>query len=422
MPDTATPSLANSFFQGAMSPAFREDPYPYYERFRGPAPLLRVADTIWFAMGHAHVTALLRHPRLSTDESRSTAEKAKSAPAARSRSLLFMDPPDHTRLRNLVARAFTPRRIEELRGATETIAKELVHGLKVRGPDADLIEAFAYPLPVRVICALLGVPAVDEAMFTEWSRAVARSLDPSILRSPELDAKIDKARQDLRAYLADLLAARRKVPGNDLLSALAAVDVDGDRITSAEVLALAVLLLVAGHETTVNLIGNGMLALLRAPEQLEKLCQSPELVGPAVDELLRFAGPRMAEATDGLLPVIHSVVVAPNGEVWVGDRASTKIVVFDKDLKQRVREIQVGNLTCGFYVDATGQLWMSTGRHGMVLKMGWDGKVQGWFGKHGDVRDSHDVGEGHYMAVSRDQKIIFMADSVLAKVHRIEHN
>jgi len=105
----------------------------------------------------------------------------------------------------------------------------------------------------------------------------------------------------------------------------------------------------------------------------------------------------------------------------VGDRASTKIVVYDSNLKH-VRDIQVGNLTCGFFVDATGQLWMSTGRHGMVLKMGWDGKVQGWFGKHGDVRLSNDVGEGHYMAVSRDQKIIFMADSVLAKVHRIERN
>jgi len=285
------PTLANSFFQGAMSPAFRDDPYPFYERFRGPQPLLQVADTIWFAMGHADVTALLRHPKLSTDESRSTAEKAKSAPTDRSHSLLFMDPPDHTRLRGLVARAFTPRRIEELRSATETIAKELVYGAKVSGPEVDLIETFAYPLPVRVICALLGVPAVDEAMFTEWSRAVARSLDPSVLRSPEVDAKIDAARGELRAYLADLLAARRRVPGNDLLSALAAVDVGGDRITSGEVLALAVLLLVAGHETTVNLIGNGMLALLRAPEQLEHLRQSPELIGPAVDELLRFDGP-----------------------------------------------------------------------------------------------------------------------------------
>jgi hypothetical protein len=133
-----------------------------------------------------------------------------------------------------------------------------------------------------------------------------------------------------------------------------------------------------------------------------------------------LASASMARA-DGLLPVIHSVVVAPNGEVWVGDRASTKIVVFDKDLK-KVREIQVGNLTCGFYVDPTGQLWMSTGRHGMVLKMGWDGKVQGWFGKHGTVRETNDVGEGHYMAVSKDQKYIFMADSVLAKVHRIVRN
>jgi len=228
---------------------------------------------------------------LSTDESRSTAEKAKSAPTDRSHSLLFMDPPDHTRLRGLVARAFTPRRIEELRGATETIAKELVYGAKVRGPEVDLIETFAYPLPVRVICTLLGVPAVDEAMFTEWSRAVARSLDPSVLRSPDVDAKIEAARGELRAYLADLLAARRRVPGNDLLSALAAVDVDGDRITSGEVLALAVLLLVAGHETTVNLIGNGMLALLRAPAELDRLRQSPELIGPAADELLRFDGP-----------------------------------------------------------------------------------------------------------------------------------
>jgi len=135
----------------------------------------------------------------------------------------------------------------------------------------------------------------------------------------------------------------------------------------------------------------------------------------------KFLASASLKHADGLLPVIHTVVVAPNGEVWVGDRASTKIVVYDSNLKH-VRDIQVGNLTCGFFVDATGQLWMSTGRHGMVLKMGWDGKVQGWFGKHGDVRLSNDVGEGHYMAVSRDQKIIFMADSVLAKVHRIERN
>lgn len=316
MPDhVAVPSLADRFFREAMSPAFREDPYPHYERFRGATPLLRVADTIWFAMGHADVTALLRHPRLSTDESQSTAEKAKGVPKARSQSMLFMDPPDHTRLRGLVARAFTPRRIEELRQATETIATELVYGMKVRGREADLIGAFAYPLPVRVICALLGVPAVDEAMFTDWSRAIARGLDPSVLRSPELDARIDKARQELRAYLGDLLAARRKAPGNDLLSALAAVDVDGDQISSGEVLALALLLLVAGHETTVNLIGNGMLALLRTPDQLDRLRRQPELLGPAVDELLRFDGP--VQITQRL--ALEDIEAVPGCPVKAGD-------------------------------------------------------------------------------------------------------
>lgn len=125
--------------------------------------------------------------------------------------------------------------------------------------------------------------------------------------------------------------------------------------------------------------------------------------------------------SDGMLPVIHSVIVSPKGEVWVSDRASAKIVIFDGNLKP-LREIQLKNLTCGFYEDATGQLWLSTGRHGMVLKMGWDGKVQGWFGKAGTVRDSNDVGEGHYMAVSKDQKTIWIADSVLAKVHKMERN
>ncbi len=206
-----------------------------------------------------------------------------------------MDPPDHTRLRGLVARAFTPRRIEDLRAATEGITAELIDAMAARlregGGTVDLIEAFAYPLPVRVICTLLGVPARDEAIFTDWSRGIARSVDPSILRSPEVEAAIVDARQGLQTYLGELLAERRRKPGDDLLSALAAVDVDGDSITAREIVSLAQLLLVAGHETTVNLIGNGMLALLRAPDQLALLRQRPELVGPAVDEFLRFDGP-----------------------------------------------------------------------------------------------------------------------------------
>jgi len=138
------------------------------------------------------------------------------------------------------------------------------------------------------------------------------------------------------------------------------------------------------------------------------------------DKDFNFLASASLAHADGKYPTIHSVIVSPAGEVWVGDRASEKIIIFDKDLKTS-REIQEHNLTCGFYEDATGQLWMSTGRNGLVLKMGWDGKVQGWFGKHGTDTNSNDIGEGHYMAVSNDQKTIFVADTVLAHVIKLEH-
>jgi cytochrome P450 len=307
-------SMADNFFLQAMSPAFREDPYPLYERFRGREPLLRVADTIWFCLAHGDVTALLRHPRLSSDEKRHAATEIgqDEQDPIKSRSLLFMDAPDHTRLRGLVARAFTPRRVDDLRAATETIANELIADLRKRALDGpvDLIESFAYPLPVRVICSLLGVPESDEATFTDWSRGLARSVDPSILRTPEIQAGIDTAQVALTAYLAELLEHRRRSPGDDLLSALAAVEADGDRITAREAVDLSRLLLVAGHETTVNLIGNGTLALLRAPDQLDLLRQSPELIAGAVDELLRFDSPvqfTQRVATEDLDLVGHKV-------------------------------------------------------------------------------------------------------------------
>jgi len=287
-------SLADRFFVDAMSPAFREDPYPHYDAYRGQHRLLRVADTMWLALGHADVTTMLRHPKLSSDERRATSQIGGPEPGRLETSLVFMDPPDHTRLRGLVARAFTAKRVADLRPAAETITARLLDETEAagaRGEVVDLICSLAYPLPVRMICLLLGVPEADEDAFTGWSRSLARTLDPSVLRSAETDAAIAAAETELAGYLEALLSFRRTNPGDDLLSALLAVEADGDRISPREVVDLALLLLVAGHETTVNLIGNGVLALLRAPDQLERLRQAPDLIPPAVDELLRFDSP-----------------------------------------------------------------------------------------------------------------------------------
>jgi len=287
-------SLAERFFVDSMSETFREDPYPHYDTYRSHSPLVRAADTMWLCFGHADITALLRDPRFSSDERHATTEIGRPEPGRLDTSLLFMDPPDHTRLRGLVARAFTPKRVADLRPTAEAITAGLLDDVRVAGASGevvDLIRALAYPLPVRVICALLGVPESDAASFTGWSRTLVRTLDPSVLRSAEVDAAISEAEEDLAGYLEDLFSFRRTRPGEDLLSALAAVEADGDRILPKEVVDLALLLLVAGHETTVNLIGNGVLALLRAPDQLELLRRGPELVAGAVDELLRFDSP-----------------------------------------------------------------------------------------------------------------------------------
>lgn len=275
-------SVADQFFVDAMSPGFRDDPYPLYERYRSDAPLVRAAETIWFVLGHADVTALLRDPRLSTDERRAATEAGVAQDDPKSRSLLFMDPPDHTRLRALVARAFTPRRIDALRPLIEAATAELLGRLDAR---VDLVDAFAHPLPVRVICRLLGVPDADEPRFHPWSRALTRSLDPSILRMPEDDAAIAVAQGELASYLTDLLAEKRRRarPDEDVLSTLAATDA-----TEQEILDLAALLLVAGHETTVNLIANGTLALLQHPDQIAATRADPFT---AVDELLRYDSP-----------------------------------------------------------------------------------------------------------------------------------
>jgi unspecific monooxygenase len=199
-----------------------------------------------------------------------------------------MDPPDHTRLRRLVSKAFTARLIERLRPRIEQVVQEL---LADASGEVDLIRALAYPLPVILISELLGVPAQDRDRFKGWSDALARGLDPDFLLPAADIAERDQARLEFAAYFQELSALRRSDPRDDLLSALVAVSDGGDALTEQELLATCILLLVAGHETTVNLIGNGALALLRHPDQLAWLRTHPEAVPAAIEELLRYDPP-----------------------------------------------------------------------------------------------------------------------------------
>ena len=205
--------------------------------------------------------------------------------------MLFRDPPDHTRLRALVSRAFTPRVVEAMRPHIQ----EIVDGLLDRVEGArgmDVIEDLAYPLPVTVICEMLGVPTADQDVFKQWSADIARSLDASILPAgSEVITRGQEAGDALREYFRSLIVVRRKSPQPDLLSALIAAEEQGDKLSEPELVATCVLLLIAGHETTVNLIGNGLLALLRHPAELRALADDPALIQTGVEELLRYDGP-----------------------------------------------------------------------------------------------------------------------------------
>lgn len=274
------------------SPEFRANPYPYYDLMRQHAPIFYWPDwDIWFLFRHAECSALLRDNRLGRGEMVASASFPPQQAALvemQSRWMLLKDPPDHTRLRSLVHKAFTPRMIAQLRAQIQSLTDDLLDAVEGRN-EIDLIAALAYPLPVNVICAMLGVPPEDHARFHLWSDAIARSLDLT-----DVTAVYDRASEaaaELTLYLGDLLAERRARPRGDLFSALAAVEEAGDRLTREELFATCALLLIAGHETTVNLIGNGTLALLRHPDQWAALGENPALVPSAVEELLRYDSP-----------------------------------------------------------------------------------------------------------------------------------
>jgi pimeloyl-[acyl-carrier protein] synthase len=275
---------------------FRQNPYPLYQYLLATSPV-QWNDVLqaWLLARYSDVVNSLTDARFSADRSKFGDDGYIA------KSMLVSDPPDHTRLRALVQKAFTPRIIESLRPRIIAIVGELLDRMVEKGGTVDLIADLAYPLPVVVIAELLGVPAEDRLKFQEWSGVMAASLDPLV--APELMQRVPVAREGLHVYLRSIMAERRREPRADLISALVATEERGDVLSEPELVVMCTLLLIAGHETTVNLIGNGMLALLRNPDELTRLRADPSLVQTAVEELLRFDSPVQMTGRIALEPV-----------------------------------------------------------------------------------------------------------------------
>ena len=265
-------------------PALRANPYPFYERLRSHAPVHWDAaagmDGGWVLTHHADVMAALRDPRVSAERLEPPQdadwlppeyrEAARQVFRAMPHQILFLDPPDHTRLRGLVSNAFTPRLVEALRPRIVNLANELLDPVQEAG-QMDVIASLAYPLPAIVIAELLGVPKEDREQFIRWSADFGGFLDGSTLTAQEALLALQGV-ADFMEYFRGIIAARRSAPRDDLLQALLTARERDDVLTEDELLANLVLLLAAGHGTTTHLIGNGLLALLRHPEQYQRLC------------------------------------------------------------------------------------------------------------------------------------------------------
>ncbi len=284
-------------------PTWASDPFPLYADLRERAPIHRNRLGFWVLARHEDCLAVLRDRRASSDSLNIDIDRMPEgfrAPIPQDdaialammemRPFLFRDPPDHTRLRGLVSKAFTPKVVESLRDRTLQVVDELLDAA-IQADRVDLLEEFAYPLPVRIICDMLGVPVEDQDRFKGWSGALARGLDPDFLLTEEIITARGQAVAQFAQYFFELLAERRRAPGDDLLSRLVEAE-DGDSVLSeAELLSTCILLLVAGHETTVNLISGGTLALLRHPDQFERFRTDPGVIRSGVEEMLRFVSP-----------------------------------------------------------------------------------------------------------------------------------
>lgn len=326
---TTTLPTADEILWDPFDPAFRANPYPYYDRLRVEAPVYHVPGGSFVLTRYADVFATLRSNRVSRDveanaiidENDERAMRRRQRRRGGAKTILNLDPPDHTRLRRLVSKAFTPRAIEALRPRIEKMVEERLD----RAADAgqiELIDSLAFPVPFLVISELLGMPTDRSDELRDWSQALTQGLEPAATMD-ELD-EAEAAVMQLVPYLIEIIEGRRRAPGDDLLSGLLAVEDDGDTLSPEELISFVILLYVAGHETTVNLIGNGALALLRNPDQLRSWRNNPSLDATAIDEILRFDGPVQHTVRVAMEPITFDGI---GGEPVVVEPGQTLLTV-----------------------------------------------------------------------------------------------
>jgi hypothetical protein len=290
----AAPAAIDGFTLADPPPGFIDDPYPWYLQLRAHDPVHRIGDQQWLLTRYDDVSLLYRSAAASSDKQREFTPKFGAGTPLHEHhttSLVFSDPPLHTRVRRLMMGALNQRAITRMEPGVVALVNGLLEALAGR-TQADLVEDFAAQIPVEVIGNLLDVPRDERAPLRAWSLAILSALEP--VPSPEVLARGNAAVSDFLAYLRKLVAARRRHPGDpeaDVLTRLIQGEHDGERLTVTELLHNCIFLLNAGHETTTNLIGNGMHALLTHRDQLERLQREPALLGTAIEELLRFESP-----------------------------------------------------------------------------------------------------------------------------------
>lgn len=318
------------------SPEFIANPYPLYARLRGQAPVFPLAPQTWLVTGYQDADSVLRDPRLGKDFpavlARRYGRDMGREPTFRivNAFLLLMNPPAHTRLRGLVSKAFSVRQAGELRLLAQRNADALLDGLAARG-GADLLRDFAYPLTVRVICAMLDVELEHSLEFQAETQALVKTLELAPLTPAELESA-NAAALRFEAFFREICRQRRRRPGGDLVSLLLKAEEGGDRLSEDEIIANIVMLFMAGHETTANMLGNALATLFRHPAQLAALKADPGLLPRAVEECLRYDTSVQIAARAALAPVeLRGVRIAAGDTVYLALGAANRDpAVFDE--------------------------------------------------------------------------------------------